>query len=144
MTKGEKNFSLSAQHLISCNSKWQKGCHGGYVDRAWWYLRKKGYAIYWTSVLCMRQRGWWRTAKYITSLRCYWLSLQYWWTIRSLKRFVEKMSRSPFQCVVKELGKRNLCVGRPAFSGGFAGIPPVRLLRSIPSNWSKCAVYRKL
>ncbi|XP_055349039.1 uncharacterized peptidase C1-like protein F26E4.3 [Paramacrobiotus metropolitanus] len=42
MTKGARNLSLSVQQLISCNSNGQKGCSGGFVDRAWWYLRKRG------------------------------------------------------------------------------------------------------
>lgn len=35
---------LSAQHLISCQNRRQRGCEGGHIDRAWWYLRKKGVA----------------------------------------------------------------------------------------------------
>lgn len=33
---------LSMQHLISCNSRNQRGCDGGYTDRAYWFLRKRG------------------------------------------------------------------------------------------------------
>ncbi|XP_052103430.1 uncharacterized peptidase C1-like protein F26E4.3 isoform X1 [Mytilus californianus] len=33
---------LSPQHLISCNVKGQLGCEGGYLDKAWWFLRKNG------------------------------------------------------------------------------------------------------
>ncbi|KAL5022307.1 hypothetical protein ScPMuIL_001462 [Solemya velum] len=34
---------LSPQHLVSCNTAGgQAGCDGGYLDRAWWYLRKRG------------------------------------------------------------------------------------------------------
>ncbi|GAU99863.1 hypothetical protein RvY_10802 [Ramazzottius varieornatus] len=42
MTNGEKNERLSAQHLLSCNRNKQEGCKGGHLDRAWWFLRKKG------------------------------------------------------------------------------------------------------
>ena len=34
---------LSPQHLISCNDRGQSGCEGGYLDKAWWFLRKNGY-----------------------------------------------------------------------------------------------------
>ncbi|XP_060072322.1 tubulointerstitial nephritis antigen-like isoform X1 [Ylistrum balloti] len=34
---------LSPQHLLSCNTaRGQLGCEGGYLDKAWWFLRKKG------------------------------------------------------------------------------------------------------
>lgn len=33
---------LSMQHLLSCNSRGQLGCNGGYTDRAYWFLRKRG------------------------------------------------------------------------------------------------------
>ncbi|XP_072170290.1 uncharacterized peptidase C1-like protein F26E4.3 [Diadema setosum] len=33
---------LSPQHLLSCNVKRQQGCNGGHLDRAWWYMRKRG------------------------------------------------------------------------------------------------------
>ncbi|KAK3773560.1 hypothetical protein RRG08_022270 [Elysia crispata] len=34
--------TLSAQHLLSCDTDGQMGCEGGHVDRAWWYLKKQG------------------------------------------------------------------------------------------------------
>lgn len=42
MSKGAEAISLSAQHLISCNNRGQQGCRGGYLDRAWLYMRKFG------------------------------------------------------------------------------------------------------
>ncbi|XP_030073327.1 tubulointerstitial nephritis antigen-like [Microcaecilia unicolor] len=33
---------LSPQHLLSCDTRNQRGCSGGRVDGAWWYLRRKG------------------------------------------------------------------------------------------------------
>lgn len=41
-SQGRERISLSPQHLISCQHRGQRGCHGGHLDRAWWYLRKKG------------------------------------------------------------------------------------------------------
>ncbi|XP_072045428.1 uncharacterized peptidase C1-like protein F26E4.3 [Amphiura filiformis] len=41
-SNGTMKVDLSPQHLLSCNVKRQQGCHGGHLDRAWWYLRKKG------------------------------------------------------------------------------------------------------
>ncbi|XP_041484086.1 uncharacterized peptidase C1-like protein F26E4.3 [Lytechinus variegatus] len=37
-----KYMHLSPQHLLSCNVKRQQGCTGGHLDRAWWYMRKRG------------------------------------------------------------------------------------------------------
>ncbi len=34
--------SMSAQALISCNTEGQSGCRGGFVDRAWNFLRRFG------------------------------------------------------------------------------------------------------
>uniref|UniRef100_A0A7E4VXS9 SMB domain-containing protein n=1 Tax=Panagrellus redivivus TaxID=6233 RepID=A0A7E4VXS9_PANRE len=42
MSNGEINVQLSPQHLLSCNQHRQRGCDGGYLDRAWWYIRKLG------------------------------------------------------------------------------------------------------
>ena len=42
MSKGTDSVLLSAQHLLSCNNRGQKGCSGGYLDRAWLYMRKFG------------------------------------------------------------------------------------------------------
>ncbi|MFH4974237.1 hypothetical protein AB6A40_000946 [Gnathostoma spinigerum] len=42
ISDGRFNVSLSAQQLLSCNQHRQKGCEGGYLDRAWWYIRKLG------------------------------------------------------------------------------------------------------
>jgi hypothetical protein len=33
---------LSAQHLVSCDIRGQQSCNGGYLDRAWSYIRKFG------------------------------------------------------------------------------------------------------
>ncbi|XP_076175124.1 putative peptidase C1-like protein F26E4.3 [Ptiloglossa arizonensis] len=42
MSKGAENVDLSPQHLLSCNNRGQQGCNGGYLDRAWMYMRKFG------------------------------------------------------------------------------------------------------
>ncbi|PAV59663.1 hypothetical protein WR25_21256 [Diploscapter pachys] len=42
ITDGKINAVLSPQHLLSCNQHRQRGCEGGYLDRAWWYIRKLG------------------------------------------------------------------------------------------------------
>lgn len=42
MSKGSDSVLLSAQHLLSCNKKGQRGCNGGYLDRAWLFMRKFG------------------------------------------------------------------------------------------------------
>uniref|UniRef100_F1L5C3 Peptidase C1-like protein n=1 Tax=Ascaris suum TaxID=6253 RepID=F1L5C3_ASCSU len=42
ITDGRVNIPLSAQQLLSCNQHRQRGCEGGYLDRAWWYIRKLG------------------------------------------------------------------------------------------------------
>lgn len=42
MSKGSEDIDLSAQHLISCNNRGQQGCRGGYLDRAWLFVRKFG------------------------------------------------------------------------------------------------------
>ncbi|XP_034948332.1 tubulointerstitial nephritis antigen-like [Chelonus insularis] len=42
MSKGAEAVQLSAQHLISCNNRGQQGCKGGYLDRAWHFVRKFG------------------------------------------------------------------------------------------------------
>ncbi|CAK9821156.1 Uncharacterized peptidase C1-like protein F26E4.3 [Anthophora plagiata] len=43
MSKGTDAVLLSAQHLLSCNNnREQRGCNGGYLDRAWLYMRKFG------------------------------------------------------------------------------------------------------
>ncbi|KAL3869952.1 hypothetical protein ACJMK2_042572 [Sinanodonta woodiana] len=42
-SRGEIMEELSPQHIISCdNNGGNGGCDGGYLDRAWWFLRKKG------------------------------------------------------------------------------------------------------
>ncbi|XP_071835840.1 uncharacterized peptidase C1-like protein F26E4.3 [Apostichopus japonicus] len=41
-SNGTMNMTLSMQHLVSCNQKGQQGCYGGHLDRAWWFLRKRG------------------------------------------------------------------------------------------------------
>uniref|UniRef100_A0A1I7X4F1 Pept_C1 domain-containing protein n=1 Tax=Heterorhabditis bacteriophora TaxID=37862 RepID=A0A1I7X4F1_HETBA len=42
ITDGRINVTLSPQQLLSCNQHRQRGCEGGYLDRAWWYIRKLG------------------------------------------------------------------------------------------------------
>ncbi|XP_029159391.1 uncharacterized peptidase C1-like protein F26E4.3 isoform X1 [Nylanderia fulva] len=42
MSKGAEGVKLSAQHLLSCNNRGQQGCKGGYLDRAWLFMRKFG------------------------------------------------------------------------------------------------------
>ncbi|XP_044592872.1 tubulointerstitial nephritis antigen-like [Cotesia glomerata] len=42
MSKGSEDIDLSPQHLISCNIRGQQGCRGGYLDRAWHFVRKFG------------------------------------------------------------------------------------------------------
>ncbi|CAG9531052.1 unnamed protein product [Cercopithifilaria johnstoni] len=42
ITDGRQNVLLSAQQFLSCNQHRQKGCEGGHLDRAWWYIRKFG------------------------------------------------------------------------------------------------------
>ncbi|KAK0089281.1 hypothetical protein PV326_004541 [Microctonus aethiopoides] len=44
MSKGKEAVKLSAQQLISCNNRGQQGCKGGYLDRAWLFMRKFGLA----------------------------------------------------------------------------------------------------
>ena len=40
--EGQSEAELSVQSLLSCNTQGQNGCRGGYVDRAWNYLRRFG------------------------------------------------------------------------------------------------------
>ncbi|CAI4227619.1 unnamed protein product [Auanema sp. JU1783] len=42
ISDGRINSTVSPQQLLSCNQHRQKGCEGGYLDRAWWYIRKLG------------------------------------------------------------------------------------------------------
>ncbi|XP_066999671.2 uncharacterized peptidase C1-like protein F26E4.3 [Anabrus simplex] len=42
MSQGMEKIELSSQHLLSCNVRGQRGCHGGSLDRAWFFLRKYG------------------------------------------------------------------------------------------------------
>lgn len=42
MSMGSDRVLLSAQHLLSCNNRGQQGCSGGYLDRAWLYMRRFG------------------------------------------------------------------------------------------------------
>ncbi|ELK00195.1 Tubulointerstitial nephritis antigen [Pteropus alecto] len=41
-SKGRYTANLSPQNLISCCAKNRHGCSSGSIDRAWWYLRKRG------------------------------------------------------------------------------------------------------
>ncbi|TKC47927.1 hypothetical protein EI555_009802, partial [Monodon monoceros] len=41
-SKGRYTANLSPQNLISCCGKNHYGCNSGSIDRAWWYLRKRG------------------------------------------------------------------------------------------------------
>uniref|UniRef100_A0A1I8A6A3 SMB domain-containing protein n=1 Tax=Steinernema glaseri TaxID=37863 RepID=A0A1I8A6A3_9BILA len=42
ITDGRVLTATSPQQLLSCNQHRQRGCEGGYLDRAWWYIRKLG------------------------------------------------------------------------------------------------------
>ncbi|RZC37298.1 Peptidase C1 domain containing protein [Asbolus verrucosus] len=42
LSKGREKVTLSAQHLLSCDIRGQQSCNGGYLDRAWSYIRKFG------------------------------------------------------------------------------------------------------
>ncbi|CAD6198912.1 unnamed protein product [Caenorhabditis auriculariae] len=42
ISDGKIKASISPQQLLSCNQHRQRGCEGGYLDRAWWYIRKLG------------------------------------------------------------------------------------------------------
>ncbi|KAE9415415.1 hypothetical protein Angca_004262, partial [Angiostrongylus cantonensis] len=42
ISDGRINATISPQQLLSCNQHRQRGCEGGYLDRAWWYIRKLG------------------------------------------------------------------------------------------------------
>lgn len=39
---GHMTPSLSPQNLLSCDTRNQRGCSGGRLDGAWWYLRRRG------------------------------------------------------------------------------------------------------
>ncbi|XP_045150815.1 tubulointerstitial nephritis antigen isoform X2 [Echinops telfairi] len=41
-SNGLYTANLSPQNLISCCAKNRHGCNSGSIDRAWWYLRKRG------------------------------------------------------------------------------------------------------
>ncbi|KAF3831657.1 hypothetical protein GH733_000469 [Mirounga leonina] len=41
-SKGQYTANLSPQNLISCCAKNRHGCNSGSIDRAWWFLRKRG------------------------------------------------------------------------------------------------------
>ncbi|CAM1299150.1 TINAGL1 (predicted) [Pycnogonum litorale] len=41
-SNGTERKTLSPQNLLSCQNGRQKGCSGGHLDRAWWYIRKYG------------------------------------------------------------------------------------------------------
>lgn len=45
LSKGRETVRLSAQNLLACNKRHQKGCRGGHLDVVWQYLRKNGYAF---------------------------------------------------------------------------------------------------
>ncbi|XP_069949609.1 uncharacterized peptidase C1-like protein F26E4.3 [Cherax quadricarinatus] len=45
VAKGLANIQLSAQNLLSCAKLGQNGCDGGYIDRAWHYLRRVGVVL---------------------------------------------------------------------------------------------------
>ncbi|KAF5291933.1 hypothetical protein FQA39_LY14165 [Lamprigera yunnana] len=42
VSKGLEKIHLSAQNLLSCNDRGQQSCSGGYLDKAWLFLRKYG------------------------------------------------------------------------------------------------------
>uniref|UniRef100_A0A8C3KBE2 Tubulointerstitial nephritis antigen like 1 n=1 Tax=Calidris pygmaea TaxID=425635 RepID=A0A8C3KBE2_9CHAR len=39
---GHMTPALSPQNLLSCDTRNQRGCSGGRLDGAWWYLRRRG------------------------------------------------------------------------------------------------------
>ncbi|XP_038057707.1 uncharacterized peptidase C1-like protein F26E4.3 [Patiria miniata] len=39
---GHMRAPLSPQNLLSCNTRGQRGCDGGHLDRAWYYMRRYG------------------------------------------------------------------------------------------------------
>ncbi|XP_040985271.1 tubulointerstitial nephritis antigen-like isoform X1 [Aquila chrysaetos chrysaetos] len=39
---GHMKPALSPQNLLSCDTRNQRGCSGGRLDGAWWYLRRRG------------------------------------------------------------------------------------------------------
>ncbi|NXF13735.1 TINAL protein, partial [Smithornis capensis] len=39
---GHMTPALSPQNLLSCDTRNQRGCNGGRLDGAWWYLRRRG------------------------------------------------------------------------------------------------------
>ncbi|XP_060240723.1 tubulointerstitial nephritis antigen isoform X3 [Meriones unguiculatus] len=41
-SNGRYTANLSPQNLISCCAKNRHGCNSGSIDRAWWFLRKRG------------------------------------------------------------------------------------------------------
>ncbi|KAJ8925455.1 hypothetical protein NQ315_009289 [Exocentrus adspersus] len=42
VSKGYEKVQLSAQNLLSCNTKGQQNCEGGHLDRAWSFVRYNG------------------------------------------------------------------------------------------------------
>ncbi|KAK4885881.1 hypothetical protein RN001_002152 [Aquatica leii] len=41
-SQGLERVQLSSQNLLSCNNRGQQSCNGGYLDKAWLFLRKYG------------------------------------------------------------------------------------------------------
>ncbi|GIY49909.1 tubulointerstitial nephritis antigen-like [Caerostris extrusa] len=39
---GQDKKELSPQHLLSCQKRGQRACSGGHLDKAWYFMRKKG------------------------------------------------------------------------------------------------------
>lgn len=42
MSSGEEDARLAPMHLLACNTRGQRACNGGHLDRAWFFLRKYG------------------------------------------------------------------------------------------------------
>ncbi|KAL3287518.1 hypothetical protein HHI36_001987 [Cryptolaemus montrouzieri] len=42
VSKGQETVRLSAQNLISCDIRGQQSCKGGYLDKAWAYIKRYG------------------------------------------------------------------------------------------------------
>ena len=43
-SQGLLTNQLSPQHLLSCNTRrGQMGCRGGSTEKAWWFIKRKGY-----------------------------------------------------------------------------------------------------
>lgn len=46
VSRGLERVRLSPQHLLSCDFRGQQSCKGGYLDRAWNFVRKYGWVCF--------------------------------------------------------------------------------------------------